>query len=124
MKITTFNPQIVTRDAEPLVELFEALGFERRHRQEDIGDLEVTGIRMKDANGFYVDISQTDVIPDRDLAAIRMNVDDFDEAYQLLISRGFKNIYGSQNVTTKTSRSAMMLSPSGVAINLIQHIKR
>ena len=124
MKITTFNPQIVTRDAEPLVELFEDLGFERRHRQEDIGDLEVTGIRMKDANGFYVDISQTDVIPDKELVAIRMNVDDFDEAYQLLISRGFKNIYGSQNVTTKTSRSAMMLSPSGVAINLIQHIKR
>ena len=124
MKITTFNPQIVTRDAEPLVELFEALGFERRHRQEDIGDLEVTGIRMKDANGFYVDISQTDVIPDKDLAVIRMNVDDFDEAYQLLTSRGFKNIYGRQNVTTKTSRSAMMLSPSGVAISLIQHVKR
>ena len=123
MKITTFNPQIVTRDAEPLVELFEALGFERRHRQEDIGDLEVTGIRMKDANGFYVDISQTDVIPDKDLAVIRMNVDDFDEAYQLLISRGFKSVYGRQNVTTKTSRSAMMLSPSGAAINLIQHIK-
>ena len=123
MKITTFNPQIVTRDAEPLVELFEALGFERRHRQEDIGDLEVTGIRMKDANGFYVDISQTDVIPDRDLAAIRMNVDDFDEAYQLLISRGFKSVYGRQNVTTQTSRSAMMLSPSGFAINLIQHTK-
>ena len=124
MKITTFNPQIVTRDAEPLVELFEALGFERRHRQEDIGDLEVTGIRMKDVKGFYVDISQTDVIPDKDLAVIRMNVDDFDEAYQLLTSRGFKNIYGRQNVTTKTSRSAMMLSPSGVAINLIQHTKR
>ena len=124
MKITTFNPQIVTRDAEPLVELFEALGFERRHRQEDIGDLEITGIRMKDANGFYVDISQTDVIPDKDLAAIRMNVDDFDEAYQLLASRGFKSIYGRQNVSTETSRSAMMLSPSGVAINLIQHIKR
>ena len=112
MKITTFNPQIVTRNTEPLVELFEALGFERRHRQEDIGDLEVTGIRMKDANGFYVDISQTDVIPDRDLAAIRMNVDDFDEAYQLLTSRGFKSIYGRQNVTTKTARSAMMVSPS------------
>ena len=57
MKITTFNPQIVTRDAEPLVELFEDLGFERRHRQEDIGDLEVTGIRMKDANGFHVDVT-------------------------------------------------------------------
>jgi hypothetical protein len=30
MKITTFNPQIVTKDAEPIVKLFEELGFERK----------------------------------------------------------------------------------------------
>jgi len=45
MKISTFNPQIITSDAESIVEVFEALGFERRHRQEGIGDLDVTGIR-------------------------------------------------------------------------------
>lgn len=123
MKITTFNPQIVTRDAEPVVELFEQLGFERRHRQEDIGDLEVTGIRMKDANGFYVDISQSEVVPDKDAVAIRMNVDDFDEIYQMLCDKGFKNIYGKRTVKTKTSNSAMMVAPSGFAINLIQHMK-
>lgn len=33
------------------------MGFERRHTKEDIGDLGVTGIRMKDANGFHLDIS-------------------------------------------------------------------
>ena len=124
MKITTFNPQIVTRDAEPVVELLEALGFERRHRQEDIGDLEVTGIRMKDAEGFYVDVSQSDVLPEKDIMAIRMNVDDFDEAYEMLTARGFKNVYGGRRtVSTGSARSAMMLSPSGIAINLIQHIK-
>ena len=52
MKITSFNPQIITKDAEAVVRLFEALGFERRHIKEDIGDLSVTGIRMKDENGF------------------------------------------------------------------------
>lgn len=57
MKITTFNPQIMTKDAEAVVRLFEAMGFERRHTKEDIGDLGVTGIRMKDANGFHLDIS-------------------------------------------------------------------
>ena len=32
MKITSFNPLIVTKDAEAAIALFEALGFERPHR--------------------------------------------------------------------------------------------
>lgn len=123
MKITTFNPQIITNDAEQLVQLFEALGFEKRHDQENIGELSVEGIRMKDANGFHMDISQPDMEVPKDLVAIRMNVDDFDEAYQLLLSHGFKNFYGEKTVRTRTSQSAFLISPSGFAINLIHHIK-
>jgi len=124
MKITTFNPQIVTSNAEAVVEVFEALGFERRHRQEGIGDKDVTGIRMKDANGFYVDISQPDVPMPKDMVGIRMNVDNFEEAYEMLIGKGFRNIYGDKQVDTKTSKSAMLISPSGYGINLIQHIHK
>jgi hypothetical protein len=123
MKITTFNPQIVTKDAEPIVELFEELGFERRHAQEGIGEADVLGIRMKDANGFALDISETEALPAQDMVAIRINVDNFDEAYDLLKARGFKNYYGDHEVKTKTSRSAMMISQSGFGINLIEHIK-
>ena len=124
MKITTFNPQIITNDAETVVKLFEELGFERRHNPTGIGELDVTGIRMKDANGFYLDISQPDVQLPQDLAAIRMNVDDFDEAYELLTTNGFKNFYGDQTVGTESSKSAIMISPSGFVINLVQHIKK
>ena len=124
MKITTFNPQIVTRDAESVVELFEKLGFERHHVKEDIGELAVTGIRMKDSDGNYLDISQSGIMPEHDLTAIRMNVDDFDEAYELLASNGFENVYGDQVVENPTSRSAVMVSPSGYAINLVHHIKQ
>ena len=123
MKITTFNPQIVTKDAAPVVKLFEELGFERHHRQEGIGQLDVTGIRMKDPNGFYIDISEVDAPILKDMVAIRMNVDDFDQAYETLIPQGFKNVYGDQKVDTKSARSAMLISESGYAINLIQHIK-
>ena len=123
MKITTFNPQIITKNAEPIIQLFEDLGFEKRHNQKGIGELGVTGVRMKDANGFYVDISQAEALPVECLTAIRMNVDDFDEAYRLMLSHGFKNYYGDQTVDTKSARSAVMVSPSGIAINLIQHIK-
>ena len=123
MKITTFNPQIITKNAESVVGLFEDMGFEKRHDQEGIGELDVTGIRMKDANGFYLDISQSDSLPVDTLTAIRMNVDDFDEAYQMLISRGFKNYYGDRSVNTETAESAIMISPSGFVINLVHHIK-
>ena len=124
MKITTFNPQIITKDAEPIKKLFEELGFEQRHNPKGIGELNVTGIRMKDANGFYLDISQPDHFPaPQDLTAIRMNVDNFGEAYELLTAHGFKNFYGDQTVNTQSSESAIMISPSGFVINLIQHIK-
>jgi len=124
MKITTFNPQIITKNAEEIVKLFEELGFERRHTKEDIGELNVTGIRMKDANGFYLDISQNDQLPCESIEAIRMNVDDFDEAYELLTARGFKNHYGDHVVENPTSKSAIMIAPSGYVINLVQHIKK
>ena len=123
MKITTFNPQIITKDAESVKKLFEDLGFEQRHNPKGIGELDVTGIRMKDANGLSLDISQPDVQIPQDLTVIRMNVDNFGEAYELLKSHGFKNFYGDQTVVMKSSESAIMISPSGFAINLVQHIK-
>ena len=123
MKITTFNPQIITKDADSIVKLFEELGFEKRHNPSGIGDLNVEGIRMKDANGFYLDISQPDIQIPQDIAVIRMNVDDFDEACKMLQEHGYRNYYGDKTVETKSSRSALMISPSGFAINLIQHIK-
>ena len=124
MKITTFNPQIMTNNPEPVIELFQALGFEKRHDQKEIGDLKVEGIRMKDANGFPLDISVPSVSLPKDLIAIRVNVDDFDEAYQFFTERGFKNYYGDQTADTKSSRSAVLISESGLGINLVQHIKK
>ncbi|MCR4599952.1 MAG: hypothetical protein K5678_13090 [Acetatifactor sp.] len=122
MKITTFNPQIITKDADAIEKLFEELGFEKKHNPKGIGELNVTGIRMKDANGFHLDISQPNVEMPRDIVAIRMNVDDFDEAYEMLTAHGFKNFYGDQIVGTKSAKSAIMISPSGFAINLIHHM--
>ena len=123
MKITTFNPQIITKDVETIVKLFGELGFEKRHNPEGIGELNVEGIRMKDANGFYLDISTPDVQLPQDVTVIRMNVDDFEEAYQFFTDHGFKNYYGDKVVEMKSARSALMISPSGFAINLIQHIR-
>jgi hypothetical protein len=124
MKITTFNPQIVTKDPEPIIKLFEELGFERRHTKEGIGKLAATAYRMKDTNGLYIDISKASFQLPQDTVVIRMNVDNFDEAYQLLQNHGFKNVLGDDRIAeTGSSRNAVMGSPSGFKILLIQHIK-
>ena len=79
---------------------------------------------MKDANGFYVDISQSDRLPVDCINAIRMNVDDFDEACRLLADHSFKNFYGDRVVENPTSRSAVMIAPSELAVNPVQHIRK
>ena len=122
MKITTFNPLIVTKDAETAIKLFEELGFERRHSLDaNTGKNDFTNVRMKNADGFYVDISNVPV--PQDLTLIRMNVDDFNEAYKFLLDKGFTNVQGDKTVDTNTNKSAMMKSPSGFAFDLCQHIK-
>ena len=124
MKITTFNPLIVTKDSEGVIKLYEELGFERRHTiTVQNNGKDITSVRMKDANGFYVDVSQVDGLP-QDMTLIRMNVDNFDEAYKFLIDKGFRNSKADdKTVDTKSNKSAMMISPSGFAFDLCQHIK-
>ena len=87
MKITSFNPLIVTKNAAETIKLFEELGFEVKH-------------------------------------TIRMNVRDFDEAFEFLTSKGFKNAQGDRITDTGSSKATMMVSPSGFAINLIEHIRK
>lgn len=122
MKITSFNPLIITEHADEVIALFEALGFERKHKKTGINDKDITSISMKDANGFHVDVARVEKMP-RDLTAIRVNVDDFDEAYEFLIAHGFKNAQGEKITDTVSSHATLMVSPSGFAINLVKHIR-
>ena len=58
------------------------------------------------------------------MTVIRMNVRDFEEAYDFLVSKGFKNAAGDEVTETPSSRSALMVSPSGFAISLSYHIRK
>ena len=134
MKITSFNPLIATAHSDSIIKLFEELGFERRHTKEgiEIEDKDNAVFRMKDANGFYLDVTQEASIQ-RDITGIRINVDDFDEAYNLFISHGFYNLFISHGfkkfmeegvIDTPSSKFVLLKSPSGFVINLVQHITR
>jgi predicted RNA binding protein YcfA (HicA-like mRNA interferase family) len=123
MKITSFNPLIVTKDAETVIRLFEELGFERRHKSEGTNDNSgFITTRMKDGNGFYADISQSEKIP-ADMTAIRMNVDDFEGTIKLLESNGFVNANGGRVTDLGSSKSVFMRAPSGFCISVVKHIK-
>ena len=123
MKITSFNPLVVSSDAASTIKIFEDLGFEKTHSKDSVNnDLNYTAVRMKDANGFHVDVANVPTVP-QDMTLIRMNVDNFEEAYEFLTARGFTNPRGGQTVDTKSNKSCMMKSPSGFAFDLCQHIK-
>ena len=126
MKITTFNPMIVTKDAEAVIKLFEELGFERRHMKTGINDSDISSVRMRytgeDGKVFHVDVASAPV--PQDISTIRMNIDNFDEAYNMLLDKGFKNSQGEKVTETPSSKSTMMIAPSGFPINITQHIKK
>ena len=123
MQITTFNPMILSKNADEIIKLFEELGFERRHKVDNIDDKDISSVRMKDASGFYVDVVRVESM-ERDMTTMRMNVRDFDEAYEFLKTHGFKNARGEDHaVESKSARSCLMISPSGFSIQLTQHIR-
>ena len=122
MKITTFDPLIVTTEAEAAIKLFEELGFKKAHvKESEVDGNDFANVRMKDANGFHVDIANVPV--PKDMMFIRMNVDDLDEAKAILEKYGFVNTNAGQRRETETSQSEFMTSPSGFSINLVKHLK-
>lgn len=123
MEITTFNPMILSKNADEIIKLFEELGFERRHKVDNIDDKDISSVRMKDANGFHVDIARVESMP-QDMTTMRMNVRDFDETYEFLKAHGFKNARGEDHaVESSFAKSCLMISPSGFSIQLTQHIR-
>ena len=123
MKITTFDPIILSPKADEAIKVFEELGFEKTHAPvTDTGKSMVQSVRMKDGNGFHIDISYADTIP-QDKIYIRMNVDDFDEAYDILKKHGFTNKRGDDTLDTNHAKEATMVSPSGFTIALIKHVQ-
>jgi hypothetical protein len=109
-------------DAEANIQLFEALGFERRHNKNNEMEVAFDEVRMKDANGFYVDIAEGD----GEYTMIRVNVDNFDEAIEFFMSHGFRkprHERAGKTVDTGSSRYTMVVSPSGYILAVSQHIK-
>jgi len=123
MKITTFDPLILSPKSGDVVKIFEELGFEITHdpvTKVEIGEVQTT--RMKNESGFHIDVANIGNIPN-DRMLIRMNVDNFEEAYDIFIKHGFKNTRGDNTLDTKSAIEATMVSPSGFSVALVKHMK-
>jgi catechol 2,3-dioxygenase-like lactoylglutathione lyase family enzyme len=123
MKITTFNPSIATNDAEATIKLFEDLGFEQTHNKAENVDVKFSSHRMKDANGFHVDVVEVPSLP-KTFMTIRINVDNYEEAYEFFMSKGFREAKGFAPSTTASSKYAYLVSPSGFIVDVVEHIKK
>lgn len=122
MKITTFNPSIITKEAGPAMEVFEALGFQQTHNKAENVDVEFSAHRMKNEGGFHVDVVEVPVIP-QTYTAIRINVDSFEEAYEFFMSHGFREAKGFAPSTTASSKYAYLVAPSGFIVDVCEHVK-
>ena len=122
MKITGFRPLIVTKEQENVVALFEALGFEKRHTKTDIEGGANVAIAMKDERGNHVKVAKGVKIP-QDLTIISINVDNFQEAYDFFIGKGFTDPRGGKVTDTSSSVDTMLIAPSGFAVSISEHIK-
>lgn len=77
---------------------------------------------MKDANGNRITVSST--TKDRpDITAISINVDNFQEVYDFFIGKGFIDPRGGKLTDTSSSTDTMLISPSGFAVVITEHIK-
>ena len=123
MEITTFNPMILSPKADEVIKLFEELGFERRHHKTDIEDGANDAVAMKDADGNRISIASSETIP-QDITGIVINVDNFQEAYDFFMARGFINPRGDKVTDTSSSRATMLFAPSGFAVTIAEHIKK
>ncbi len=123
MKITTFNPEIISTDGDSVIKLFEELGFVVKHRKTEVEGQDITITRMADPNGFHLDVVSNPYV-EHDKSLIRMNVDNFEETYELLTSYDFRNAkYNEVPIFTENAKQSIMISPSGFEIDLCHHIK-
>lgn len=59
----------------------------------------------------------------KDMQYIRINVDDFDEAYDIFMKHRFTNPRGDGTIDQKSSKTASLISPTGFRVALVKHIK-
>lgn len=126
MKVTSFFPEIFVKDIEKATESYvKDFGFSVRHRHAN-GDS--TYVLLKNEYGDRAALVSfpDDSIPEG-VYAMRMNVSDIDEGVEYFLLRGYRNpestLRGGKKDIHGKARYEMLVSPEGVLIDLVEHLK-
>ena len=120
MNIKALYPALITRNVDLAIENMKKLGFEIVHSQRDIFSRGSIGYVMETKNGQRLDVVYTEM-EEQDLHAIRVNVDDFEEALPVFQTMGFEIFKGPK--TNDASKVVLLKSPDGLFVILMQHLK-
>ena len=63
------------------------------------------------------------LIGPQDLTGISMNVDNFQEAYDFFIGKGFIDPRGSKTTVTSSDEATMLMAPSGFPVVISEHFR-
>lgn len=122
MKITSFNPSIVSTDPEKTIETFKSLGFEQKHHNSEASSKGNSATILESPEGYRIGIYSTEISP-RSFAAIHMNVDNIDEAVAHFEKLGFVN-RRPNGEGNRSARATMLFAPEGYAIEISEHIRK
>lgn len=120
MKIKRIYPSIATKDPKPALEFFKSSGYKVIHENKDV--LEPGSIEMvlEADNGDRVDIISTSKF-EVEKQAVRMNVDNFDDALEHFNKNDFRVFLGPQ--TTDSYKICVLDSTMGLYVVLYEHLK-
>lgn len=120
MKITKLYPSLAVKDPTEQLKFFKDAGYKIIHENKDVlekGSIETT---LEADNGQRIDIISTSKF-EKEKHAIRMNVDDFDEALERFDKNHFNIILGPQ--ATDSYKICVLESDIDTYIVLYQHLK-
>ncbi len=121
MKITSFYPAVITKNADDNIFLMEQLGFLVAHKQEDVIEDGSTEYVLEHQDGFRMGIICSDSAK-TDIQITRINVDDIEEAKEFYSDMGFSALGELKN--NEFSKSQLMKSPGGLVVMITEHIKK
>lgn len=126
MKVTSYFPEIFVKDIEKAADSYvNDLGFTVKHRHVN-GDTSYVTLKNEYGDRIALVSFPDDTIPEG-IYAMRMNVSDIDECIEYFLVRGYRNpgstLRGGREDIHGKARYEMMVSPEGVRVDIVEHIK-
>ncbi len=126
MKVTSYFPEIFVRDIDKAVASYvNDLGFTVKHRHEN-GESKYIILKNEFGDRVALITFPDDSIPEG-VYAMRMNVRDINKCIEYFLVRGYRNPgsvrRGGKQDIHGHARYETMVSPEGVLVDIVEHLR-